>query len=143
LSSSSTATRCSPTSTETISSRFAWGSGARRGASRRRLLPPCWRRRSCRWETALRSGFRSCPFFSGFAAALGFAAGRLSSDSDVSAARGLLRPLPPRLPRRRLGFVGSVAAAPSPARGAAASAVAGCCRFGGLVAAAFAQALAP
>jgi hypothetical protein len=37
LSSSSTATRCSPTSTETISSRFASGSGARRGASRRRL----------------------------------------------------------------------------------------------------------
>ena len=54
-SSSSTATRCSPTSTETSSSRFASGSGARRGGSRRRRCCGRSRSRLCRCGLAVRS----------------------------------------------------------------------------------------
>ena len=50
-----TATRCSPTSTETRSSRFAFGSGGRRAGTRRRDC--CWER--WRFWGGLRSGFFS------------------------------------------------------------------------------------
>src|SRR4051795_3967789 len=120
LSSSRTATRCSPTSTETRSSRFAFGSGARRGVSRRRLLP--WlRRRSCRCESDLlladlRSVLRALEvaFASGFSSA---SAADAAPVEDV-----FLRPRPPRLPRRRLGLVGSVV---SPASSAGGSGITG------------------
>src|SRR6266508_733834 len=103
-SSSRTATRCSPTSTETSSSRFASGSGARRGGSRRRRC--CGRSRSRRRA----GGFRS-----GFGAGLASAAAASAFGSAVAVLRE--RPRPPRVPRRRLGLV--VVVCPAPAAGSA------------------------
>ena len=97
-SSSSSATRCSPTSTEIKSSRFASGRGARRAGWRRRSRPPE------RCVVVLRE-LRSGPFC--FAAGAASRAGSsgfsgVSGVSGVSApAPGLRRPRPPRLPRRR------------------------------------------
>ena len=91
--SSRTATRCSPTSTETRSSRFAAGSGARRGcgAAPARLLAAPSARPACAPAS------RPCPsrrrFFSGCS---GFSALR-----GLRRSPGFLRPRPPRLPRRR------------------------------------------
>ena len=95
-SSSRTATRCSPTSTDTSSSRFACGSGARRGGSRRRRC--CGRSRSRRGagRLALRPSALSPPSLSSTPRASVLA-------SAVAVFRG--RPRPPRLPRRRLGLV--------------------------------------
>src|SRR6476620_3662531 len=94
-SSSSTATRCSPTSTETSSSRFACGRGARRGGSRRRRC--CGRSRSRRCA----GGFRSLVAVF----VLGGAASVLAVAVDAAVVVFFERPRPPRLPRRRLGLV--------------------------------------
>src|SRR5881628_2375950 len=94
-SSSKTATRCSPTSTDTSSSRFACGSGARRGGSRRRRC--CGRSRSRRGPAVLRS------VFGALVAVFAFGSGASVLASAVAVFRG--RPRPPRLPRRRLGLV--------------------------------------
>src|SRR5919198_5072028 len=132
LSSSSTATRCSPTSTETRSSRFASGSGARRGVSRRR--PPCWRRRSWRCETALRSVLRAGVLRAG-------ASSSLAPATAVDVDEVFLRPRPPRLPRRRLGLVGSVvAAAPPSAAAGSITSGSGCASIAGAAASAAASA---
>src|SRR5437764_5539303 len=118
-SSSRTATRCSPTSTDTSSSRFASGSGARRGGSR---LRRCGRSRS-RLEAAV---FRSV--FGALVAVFALDGG---ASVFVSAAVLRERPRPPRLPRRGLGLVvlvdcpaesaGSVLTGSGVAAGAAAS----------------------
>ena len=97
-SSSITATRCSPMSTEISSSRLAAGSGARRGGWRRRWVPPLW-------PVPAPVGRPLGPL-----AALGLLPrgllrgllrhGRWRSRGAVAAGR--FRPRPPRLPRRRL-----------------------------------------
>src|SRR5579884_4553863 len=98
LSSSSTATRFSPASTETSSSRFAFGSGARFGAVRRRG----WALR------AFRSGAGRSARSAGGASAS--TAAPLAETAEVF----LLRFRPPRVPRLRLrGAVVVPAAAPS------------------------------
>src|SRR6266511_1749022 len=102
-SSSRTATRCSPTSTETSNSRFASGSGARRGGSRRRRC--CGRSRSRRRAGGFRSGFGA-----GLASAASAAAAS-AFGSAVAVFR--VRPRPPRVPRRRLGLVAVVCPASS------------------------------
>src|SRR5436190_662219 len=94
LSSSSTATLCSPTSTETSSSRFAAGSGARRGGVRRRCVL-LLRLERC-------AGFRSGRLAF-------FLAGSAAFVSAVAGSVFFLRPLPPRLPRRRFGLTCSPA----------------------------------
>src|SRR3954447_22145864 len=110
LSSSSTATRCSLTSTEITSSRFAAGSGARRGGVRRRVvLLHC-----LRWD-GRRAGRDSSFFAAGLAA--GFASVGSAFASAVAPVAGRFRPRPPRLPRRRFFLVGSVGA-PDSAGGA-------------------------
>src|SRR5207244_3792791 len=93
-SSSRTATRCSPTSTETSNSRLASGRGARRGGSRRRR---CGRSRSRLCVAVFRS------VLGAFVAVFVFDAGASVFVSAVAVLRG--RPRPPRLPRRRLGLV--------------------------------------
>src|SRR6266700_4360911 len=108
-SSSRTATRCSPTSTETRSSRFAAGSGARFGGWRRHVAE---REPEEERDDDLRSGLRSGVFFSAagcFAAGLSGLAGfsapaAVSPFAAAAVVPGFLRPLPPREPRRRLRF---------------------------------------
>ena len=90
------ATRCSPTSTLTSSSRFAGGSGGRFCGTRRRGW---FARRSRRWErTSSGFSFDSCVFRS----------------VGAEAVPDFLRPLPPRVPRRRFGRVGSAVVCLSP-----------------------------
>ena len=110
--SSSTATRFSPTSTETSSSRFAAGSGARRCGSRRRRC----------WELVAAAFLPLGKLALGLLARLLFAPGPRPSRllRGAGGAPGFLRPRPPRLPRRRFGLVGSLdsgAAASSAAAG--------------------------
>ena len=95
-SSSRTATRCSPTSTETRSSRFASGRGARLGGSRRRRCE-AGRSRSRRGAAGLRSVLGALVAVFAF----GWAVSVLASAAVVF----FDRPRPPRLPRRRLGLV--------------------------------------
>jgi hypothetical protein len=120
-SSSKTATRCSPTSTETSSSRLACGSGALRGGSRRRRC--CGRSRSRRGPAV---------FLSVLGALVAVFAFGCGADSVFASAVAVfrVRPRPPRLPRRRLGLVvldcpassaGSVLTGSGVADGAAAS----------------------
>src|SRR5207248_4099769 len=79
---------------------------------RRRPCGCCWRR-SARCEVA-RSGFRSDFLRSaGFFPAAGFVSGFVSAGAAVPV---FLRPLPPRVPRRRFGFVGSLSVAAAPSR---------------------------
>src|SRR3954451_16137496 len=109
LSSSSTATRCSLTSTEITSSRLAGGSGARRGGVRRRVVLL----RCLRWD-GRRSGRESSFFAVGLAA--GFASVGSAFASAAAPVAGRFRPRPPRLPRRRFFLVGSVGAPVSAGR---------------------------
>src|SRR6476469_6790084 len=100
LSSSTTATRCSPTSTEISSSRFAGGSGGRLGGVRRRGA-------RCLRAAGRRSG-RDVSFLAdlGLTSALSSSAlGVPVLDASVllwAPVPGRFRPRPPRLPRRRL-----------------------------------------
>src|SRR3954469_16097571 len=94
LSSSSTATRCSLTSTEITSSRFAAGSGARRGGVRRRVVLL----RCLRWD-GRRSGRDSSFFAAGLAA--GFASVGAAFASGAAPVAGRFRPRPPPPPGRR------------------------------------------
>src|SRR6187402_2074842 len=96
------ATRCSPTSTETSSSRLAFGSGGRRAGTRRRDC--CWER--WRFWGGLRSGFFSAVFGSSVLVAVSVVA--------VAEPAGFRRLRPPRDPRRRRGLV---ACAPASADG--------------------------
>src|SRR5438067_10296290 len=110
-SSSSTATRFSPASTETSSSRFAFGSGARFGGVRRRV---------CDDDRVLRS---DDAFFRSTAGAGAATVAVAVALADLVALFFRLRP--PRVPRRR--FFGSVVllGCPSAAAGAGASTVSG------------------
>jgi len=109
------------------------GLGLLQPVSWRRRLEPSERRRSCRWDSVLPSGCLRSGFFSAFAPSLlppdraplwarslwgrslcglarwaGLSAlSPAAAVEEVPAVPGFLRPRPPRLPRRRLGRVGS------------------------------------
>jgi hypothetical protein len=107
LSSSSTATRCSLTSTEISSSRLAGGSGGRRGGVRRRVCcaacaGPGGARDATRpsWRPASRRQSRPWP-----------------RSRRAGAGCGALATAPPRLPRAAL-LLGGIGCAPGSAGGA-------------------------
>ncbi len=114
--------------------------GRQRCAARRLAAAAAasWRRRSCRCESVFRSGgLRSGGLRSGcfFGARFALSVLRLEC-GRVSGRSGFLRPRPPRLPRRRLGLVGSVvsaalAAAGVVTTGSGSSLACGCSRRGG------------
>src|SRR5215208_8486436 len=108
LSSSTTATRCSPTSTEIRSSRLAGGNGGRLGGVRRR------------GARCLRAAGRRSPATSVLGSRRVWVFGLASVSALVAACvevvpDGRLRPRPPRLPRRR--FLGAVSVWPACAGG--------------------------